>query len=322
MTGDMTPADNAESSTSVSVKQKLSSYLRPTASVDWSNEDLPVCQIRHATTGLEANRRYFNEPEWAESYFKHCHRNDRFRSRWQAASGSWDDKIVVDIGCGPGNVFATVGGQPRLLIGVDVSSGALEMARKLNYVPILADAHDLPFISGFADIVVLNAALHHCDHMDHVLAEAARLVAPGGILVSDHDPQLSAWNFKGLAKLAWEIRLMVYPMLKKGFHRSTEEQSVVLASEIHHEPGHGVTREFFQNALEPLGFRVELYPHNHDAGAEVLLGQRGRSDLRFRIAQRLSGLNPNSAEAGLSILCRATRPAGEDAPSRGSSVAR
>jgi len=294
----------------ISVKQRLSPFLREGARVDWSNEDLPVCPIRQKTTGLDANRRYFNHPEWAENYLKYCHRSDRFRSRWQAASGSWDDKIVVDVGCGPGNIFATVGGHPKLLIGVDVSPGALEIARKLGYMPLLGDAHDLPFISGFADIVALNAALHHCDHMDQVLAEAARLVAPGGILVTDHDPQLSAWNFRGLAKLAWNFRLPLYLLFKKGFHRSREEQSIVLASEIHHEPGQGVTPELFRNVLEPMEFRVELYPHNHDTGAEVLQGQMGRSDRKFRIAQRLSGLNPDSAEAGLSILSRATRLAG------------
>jgi SAM-dependent methyltransferase len=303
----MTPGHIATIPIATSARQKLTPYLRTTARVDWSNEDLPRCPIRNVTAGLDANRRYFNEPKWAESYFKYCHRSDRFRSRWQAASGSWDDKIVVDVGCGPGNVFATVGGQPELLVGIDVSAGALDMARKLGYVPILADAHDLPFISGFADIVVLNATLHHCDYMDQALSEAARLVAPGGILVSDHDPQLSAWNFKGLAKVAWEFRLTAYRLLKRGFHRSSEEQAVALASEIHHKPGHGVTREFFRNALEPMGFRVEIYPHNHDTGAEVLRGQLGSSDLRFRFAQRLSGLSPDSADAGLSILCRATR---------------
>jgi SAM-dependent methyltransferase len=294
----------------ISVKQRLTPFLREGARVDWSNEGLPVCPIRQKTTGLDANRRYFNHPEWAENYLQYCHRSDRFRSRWQAASGSWDNKIVVDVGCGPGNIFAKVGGHPELLIGVDVSPGALEIARTLGYMPLVADAHDLPFISGFADIVALNAALHHCDHMDQVLAEAARLVAPGGILVTDHDPQLSAWNFRGLAKLAWNFRLPLYLLLNKGFHRSREEQSIVLTSEIHHEPGQGVTPELFRNVLGPMKFQVELYPHNHDIGAEVLQGQMGRSDRKFRIAQRLSGLNPDSAEAGLSILSRATRLAG------------
>lgn len=291
----------------LSVRERLDPYLARNATVDWTDETLPVCPFLERTPGLEANRRYFDEPEWAACYFKYCHRNDRFRSRWQAATGSWDDKIVVDVGCGPGNVFATVGGKPKLLLGVDVSRGALEMARPLGYTPIQADAHALPFVSGFADIVVLNAAIHHCDDMERVLAEAARLVAPGGILVSDHDPQLTAWDFRGPAKWAWDFRLKLYLWMKKGFHRSVEEQAIALTSEIHHEPGDGVTPELFHRVLSPLGFEVELYPHNHDMGAEALAGNHGRSSKKFRIAQRLSGMNPNARESALSILCRATR---------------
>ena len=56
-----------------------------------------------------------------------------------------------------------------MLIGVDVSRGALEMAQKIGYTPVLADAQHLPFVSGFADIVTLNAALHHCDDMVQAL---------------------------------------------------------------------------------------------------------------------------------------------------------
>jgi len=92
--------------------------------------------------------------------------------------GSWDGKIVVDVCCGPGNLFASLGGSPRLVIGIDISKGGLQMAKQLGYIPILADAQHLPLASGFADIVTLNAALHHCDDMAKVLAEAARLVRP------------------------------------------------------------------------------------------------------------------------------------------------
>jgi len=289
------------------IRETFRPYISPEAEIDWSDETLPVCPIRKRTPGLEANSRYFGHPEWARNYFKYCHRSDRFRSRWQAACGPWDDKIVVDIGCGPGNIFATVGGKPKLLIGVDVAKGGLEMAREVGYQPILADAHALPFVSGFADIVVLNAALHHCDDMPRVLMEASRLVARGGVLITDHDPQLTAWNFRGPAKWAWDMRLTVYLWLKKGFHRSVEEQTLVLQTEIHHEPGRGVTRQLFESVLIPLGFRVELHPHNHDTGAAVLEGDIGRADRKYRIAQALSGINPNSPEAALSILCRARK---------------
>ena len=276
--------------------------------MDWNDFRLPECRIRRRSPGLEANSLYFDHADWAKNYFDHCHRDAEFRDRWHAATGSWDDKIVVDIGCGPGNVFATVGGNPRLLIGVDVSRGALEMARNIGYRPLLADAHSLPFISGFADIVVVNAALHHCDDMARVLAEAGRLVAPGGILVTDHDPQLSAWNFRGPAKWAWDLRLFLYRWLKKGFHGSIEEQSLGLQSEIHHMPGRGVTRELYTSVLEPLSFDVEVFCHNNEVGAEALLQRDfGRSRPKYRIAQMISGVNPDSAEGALSLLCRATR---------------
>ena len=41
--------------------------------------------------------------------------------------GSWDDKIVVDIGCKHLYLYATLGGKPRLLIGVDMFSHLLDM---------------------------------------------------------------------------------------------------------------------------------------------------------------------------------------------------
>jgi len=90
---------------------------------------IKCCPLSRSSLGLSANITYFYHTAGAGIYFRFCHRNDSFRARWQAATGSWDDKIIGDIGCGPGNVFATVGGNPRLLIGVDVARGSLEMAR-------------------------------------------------------------------------------------------------------------------------------------------------------------------------------------------------
>ena len=217
--------------------------------------------------------------------------------------------MVVDIGCGPGNVFATLGGKPKMLIGVDVSAGSLEIAREAGYEPLLADAHDLPLASGIADVVVVNATIHHCDDMARVLGEAAQLVAPNGVLVTDHDPQLSAWNFKGPGMWLWRLQIPIYLWLKKGYHRSREEQACALETEIHHRPGDGVTPELFESVLAPLGFAFELFPHNHSIGKEALSNQWGRSGFKYRIGQFLSGINPNSPEAALSLMCRASRPA-------------
>lgn len=285
----------------------LKPYIADDFKGDLDKEDILNFPISTSSPAIEANSYYFGHPEWAKCYFDNCHRDLVFKSCWEVATGSWDNKIVVDIGCGPGNLYATLGGKPQLLIGVDISYGALSMAKHLGYIPVRADAHQLPFISNFADIVVLNATLHHCDHMDVVLGEAARLVRPGGILITDHDPQLTAWNFRGLALWLWNLRLWLYRLTKRGGHASAAEQTWGLATEVHHRPGDGVTPELYYKILEPLGFSVKIYPHNHTVGAEVLQGNYGESDKKYRFAQFWSGINPNSPQAALSLMCVATR---------------
>ncbi|MDF5717082.1 MAG: class I SAM-dependent methyltransferase [Rhizonema sp. NSF051] len=284
----------------------LEKYLAEDTYVDWQG-DIPTCRIANFTPGIEANQYYFDRPQWARGYFEACHRDEAFKRCWHSAMRSWDDKIVVDIGCGPGNLYATLGGSPKLLIGVDISRTSLLMAQKIGYTPILADAHDLPFIDGFADIVTLNATVHHCDNMTKVLAEAARLVRPGGLLITDHDPQQTAWNWKGLVLPLYKIRVPIYWLLNGGKFMSKEEHDAMINTEIHHKPGAGVTEKMYYQTLEPLGFTVKVYPHNHTLGAEVLQGNYGRSALKYRFSQWLSGINPNSPEAALSLMCVARR---------------
>jgi hypothetical protein len=101
--------------------------------------------------------------------------------------------------------------------------------------------------------------------------------------------------------------LIIYRLIKRGFHRSEDEQSIALASEIHHNAGDGVTRQLFDSVLIPRGFSVETFPHNHDVGSEILNGEIGRSSLKLRIGQMLSGINPNASSAALSLMCKAVR---------------
>ncbi len=199
-----------------------------------------------------------------------------------------------------------IGGSPGLLIGVDVSRAALEMAQKIGYTPVLADAQHLPFVSGFADIVTLNAALHHCDDMIQALTEAARLVCPGGLLITDHDPQISAGELKGVGQMFAKIQDKLDRMTRRR-QVTQEELKWMWATEAHHKKGDGVTADFFYNTLEPLGFEVKVYPHNHTVGGEVLQGNYGRSYWHFYLAQSLSGMNPHLPESALSLMCVAIK---------------
>ncbi len=291
----------------------LAPYLAPNVEIDWQNSEIPVSKMEESRA-IEANSYYFGHPNWGMNYFAACHRDPAFQARWRQVIGNWQDKVVVDIGCGPGNVYASLMdqapesfGKPRLLIGVDVSAGALKMAKQIGYVPLQADAQNLPLISGFADIVIVNATLHHCDDMAKVLAEAARIVRPGGLLITDHDPQRSAWNYQGIALLLWKLRLPLYRLMKRGGHATQEEQDWALATEAHHKPGDGMVQELYTQTLQPLGFEVDLYPHNHSMGTEVFAGNYGKADRKYYWGQRLSGISPETPEAALSLMCVARR---------------
>jgi ubiquinone/menaquinone biosynthesis C-methylase UbiE len=286
----------------------LKPFLSPDATIYINENELPAAEIPRFTSSMAANSYFFGHPVWGKEYFETSHRHHIFRDRWQAATGSWDDKVVIDIGCGPGNLYATVGGSPKMLIGVDISPGALKMAEECGYMPLLADAQNLPLADGCADLVVANATIHHCDDMAKALAEAARLVKPGGILVTDKDAQSTALDLKGIGLILREIRFFFYWAIRSKYYLSPEYRNARQATETHNnKPGDGITPDIYYKTLEPLGFEVNIFPHNHDLGIEVLAGAIGKMPWRRRLAQRLSGIDPDTPESAQSIMCIAKK---------------
>lgn len=286
----------------------LRPYLEESNRIELNEQGLPAHFIPSYSAGRRANISFLENDEWCAYYFESHHRDEVFRDRWQAVTGSWNGKVVVDVGCGPGNVFATMGGHPQVVIGVDISPGALQMAAQVGYVPLLADAHHLPLVSGFADVVVMSATLHHCDDMAQVLAEGARLVKPGGVLLTDQDPQRSAWEFEGMGLWLRSVRFPLYWLMRSPHYLPKTHRLARYRTEVHNrKPGDGMSRELYEQALNPMGFEWALYPHNHDLGREVLAGEYGRGSWRYRLSQRLSGIDDKSAAAAQSFMCVARR---------------
>jgi SAM-dependent methyltransferase len=287
----------------------LLDYLQPHAEISWDRQHIPICKIDNWSLGMQANADFFGDPTYCKKYFILENSSREFGNRWQAAIGDWDNKIVVDIGCGPGNLYAVIGGAPRLTIGVDISYGALAHAIDLGYTPILADAHNLPFIDGFADIVTINATLHHCDRMAEVLAEAARLVCPGGLLITDEDPLAYSGTHTGLALAIIELHKR-FPMYwlpwRTHLAKLPEEGARRLSTELHNSrPGDGVTPNLYVDTLTPLGFTIQLYPHYHNVGAELFQGQPGRLGIKDRLIQKVSA--PDAPQPPQSIMCIARK---------------
>jgi SAM-dependent methyltransferase len=290
------------------MKAEIASLLKPGFNFTdrGTYYEFPILDVSES---LNANAYYFGNKEWSDEYLKYCHREPTFIDRWQKAAGDWSNKTVIDIGCGPGNIFANFESKPHILIGVDVAPESLKNAADNGYTAILADANHLPFKSGIADIVTLNAALHHTDNMASVLKEAARLVKTGGLLITDHDPQKSAWDYKGAAKLLWNARLWYYRIIGHSFHKSSEQQKWALACETHHNAGDGVTKYLFDSVLKPMGLEVNVYPHNHDLGAEIFEGKHGKASAKYRVGNLLSGRNPDASKSALTLMCVAKKAA-------------
>jgi SAM-dependent methyltransferase len=85
---------------------------------------------------------------------------------------------ILDLGCGTGHSFHLLA--PRETVGVDLAAEALEGQERET---VVADMRDLPFADGsFAGLISVQS-LEHVTEGDRVVAEARRVIAPGGVAV-------------------------------------------------------------------------------------------------------------------------------------------
>ena len=102
---------------------------------------------------------------------------------------------LVDIGTGTGRMIELFGGASDHALGIDRSPEMLRLARvKLAEAGLTAelrqgDMYALPLPAGAADTVILHQVLHYAQNPAAAVAEAGRLLAPGGrLLIADFAP--------------------------------------------------------------------------------------------------------------------------------------
>jgi SAM-dependent methyltransferase len=92
-----------------------------------------------------------------------------------------DRQNLIDIGCGPGQLCATLARRGAVMTGIDPSAEIIDLARQRagagRFMAVTADI--LPFPDAvFTGAIFLNS-LHHIPAMATALEEAARVVGPG-----------------------------------------------------------------------------------------------------------------------------------------------
>jgi malonyl-CoA O-methyltransferase len=139
---------------------------------------------------------------WAKSYPAKSH-NLLMQLEEEAMLSLLPDpagKICLDLACGSGRyIHHLLARLARAVVGVDYSADMLAQAKESSSLfqlirsPFLA----LPFAASSFDLITCGMAVGHEKDLARTLAEAARLLRPGGtIIYSDFHPfaALSGWQ--------------------------------------------------------------------------------------------------------------------------------
>ncbi|NNK32861.1 MAG: class I SAM-dependent methyltransferase [Xanthomonadales bacterium] len=124
-----------------------------------------------------------------ERFTPECVREIRYEHvhRYAFARELVSNRRVLDAACGEGYGSALLAQTARSVCGVDVSSSAVEHARKRYQAGALsfrrADCLDLPFDAGEFDCVVSFETLEHLEDHERLLGEFRRVLKPDGFLL-------------------------------------------------------------------------------------------------------------------------------------------
>lgn len=145
--------------------------------------------------------------------------------------------VLVDLGCGGGLMGDHVAPLGYLHVGVDIGLPGLALAREHGVRPVGGSVLQVPLADGCADVVLACEILEHVEDDVAVLAECARLLRPGGLLLLD---TLAS------TRLSVLINVHVLERLPGGPPRGL------------HDPALFVDRQRLLAAAEALGIHLEL----------------------------------------------------------------
>lgn len=104
---------------------------------------------------------------------------------------------VLEAGCGTGLLLKEVQPEAREAVGLDLSTGMLEVARRRGLPVVHASVTRIPFPDQHFDLAYSMKVLAHVERIDEALAELARVVRPGGHVIAEF---YNPWSLRYLVK--------------------------------------------------------------------------------------------------------------------------
>jgi SAM-dependent methyltransferase len=101
------------------------------------------------------------------------------------ATAAAKPRRVLEVGGGEGELAERLVGELGVeVVGIDQSDAMVEIQRSKGIDARVGDVQALPFDDGEFDVAVAAWMLYHVPDLDRGLAELARVLVPGGILVA------------------------------------------------------------------------------------------------------------------------------------------
>jgi SAM-dependent methyltransferase len=209
-----------------------------------------------------------------DSLFLHLRDLPYFRALIRAVEATFYQSLdlpspTLDVGCGDGH-FASLTFERKIEVGLDPWHGPIrEAGRRGAYCLLVeADGSAMPFPDGYFASVFSNSVLEHIPHVEQVLVETARVLAPG------------APFYFCVPNPRYFSALSISRLLGQGYTKWFR-----CISRVQHADGPQV----WQERLEASGFRLERWWHYFSPSAMRALEWGHYFGLPSLVAKKLTG---------------------------------
>src|SRR5262249_24694186 len=162
-------------------------------------------------------------------------------------------RLTLDLGSGEGRLARDLRARGHRVLELDGSLAMVSASTALGGKALVADLASLPIPTGAADLAVAFMSLQDVDDMPRAMAEARRVLGPGGRLVlAIVHPINSAGGFEGERGMGQPFVLRESYFARRRCTEDIEHNQLRMRFVGEHRP-----LEAYARALEDTGFVIE-----------------------------------------------------------------